>query len=50
MEIAATILGVLVFWVLFWYEAIVLVRRLGLFYRRHAKALGWFPDRLRWGA
>jgi hypothetical protein len=40
--IVGTGLGIYVFWVFFWYEAIVLMRRLGLFYRRRAKVLGWF--------
>ncbi len=48
--IPATLLGILLFWALFWYEAMVLVRRLGLFYRRHSKEFGWFADRPHWGA
>lgn len=42
--------GLWVFWVFALYEAMVVLRVLGLFYRRHAAALGWFPERPRWGA
>jgi hypothetical protein len=38
------------FWVLVLYEAMVVLRVLGLFYHRRAAALGWFRDRPRWGA
>jgi len=44
------VLGLWLFWVFLLYEAMVVLRVLGLFYRRHAAALGWFPDRPRWGA
>ncbi|MCA1684646.1 MAG: hypothetical protein LC745_01420 [Planctomycetia bacterium] len=37
------------FWVFALYEAMVVFRVLGLFYHRHARALGWFRDRTRWG-
>lgn len=40
--ILATIGGVWFYWLMFWYVALVLMRRLGLFYREHARALGWF--------
>ncbi len=36
------------FWVLVLYEAMVVLRVLGLFYHRRAAALGWFRDRPRW--
>jgi hypothetical protein len=38
------------FWVFVLYEAMVVLRGLGLFYHRHASALGWFHDRPQWGA
>jgi hypothetical protein len=38
------------FWVFLLYEAMVVLRVLGLFYFRHARTLGWFHDRPRWGA
>jgi hypothetical protein len=38
------------FWVLVLYEAMVVLRVLGLFYHRRSAALGWFRDRPRWGA
>ena len=31
------------------YEAMVVLRVLGLFYHRHARELGWFRDRTGWG-
>lgn len=31
------------------YEAMVLLRVLGLCYHRHAQRIGWFPERPRWG-
>ncbi|MEJ7638285.1 MAG: hypothetical protein WKF75_09995 [Singulisphaera sp.] len=37
------------FWVFILYEAIVVLRVLGLFYHRHARVLGWFRERPRWG-
>jgi hypothetical protein len=37
------------YWVLAVYLAMVSLRVLGLFYHRHARALGWFRDRPRWG-
>jgi hypothetical protein len=46
LPIAATWL----FWVLFVYQAMVVLRVLGLTYRRHAKVLGWFAERPQWGA
>jgi hypothetical protein len=46
----AGILGVWLYWLLACYAAMVLLRRLGLFYAPRAAALGWFPDRPRWGA
>jgi hypothetical protein len=36
-------------WVLIMYLAMVALRVLGLCYHRHARALGWFRDRPRWG-
>jgi hypothetical protein len=40
-------------WWLFWfvalYEAMVVLRVLGLFYHRRARTLGWFRDRRGWG-
>ena len=38
------------FWVFALYEAMVVLRVLGLFYRRHAKALGWFRGRTGWSS
>ena len=40
--ILATIGGVWFYWLMFWYVAMILTRRLGLFYREHARALKWF--------
>jgi hypothetical protein len=37
------------FWVLVLYEGMVVFRVLGLFYHRHARVLGWFRGRTRWG-
>jgi hypothetical protein len=37
------------FWVLTLYEAMVVFRVFGLFYHRHARVLGWFRGRTRWG-
>jgi hypothetical protein len=37
------------FWVLTLYLAMVALRVLGLCYHRHARALGWFRERPRWG-
>jgi hypothetical protein len=37
------------FWVVNLYSAMVVFRVLGLFYRTHARALGWFRDRRGWG-
>lgn len=45
----AIFVGVWAFWLAFLYQAMVLCRVLGLFYRRHAAQIGWFPDRPRWG-
>jgi hypothetical protein len=42
-------LGLWACWVLVIYLAMVSLRVLGLFYHRHARALGWFRDRPRWG-
>lgn len=36
-------------WVAALYAAMVVLRVLGLFYHRHAAALGWFRGRTRWG-
>ena len=51
-EISNPALAALAYW-LFWifilYEAIVVLRVLGLFYHRHARVLGWFRERPRWG-
>jgi hypothetical protein len=46
----APIVATWAYWVLACYAALVLMRRLGLFYLRHAERLGWFPGRPRWGA
>jgi len=32
------------------YLALFVTRVLGLYFRRNAKRIGWFPERLRWGA
>jgi hypothetical protein len=48
--VLAPIVAAWLYWVAACYAAMVLVRRLGLFYARHAESLGWFPDRPRWGA
>jgi len=37
------------FWVVLLYEAMVVLRVLGLFYHAHARDLGWFRGRSRWG-
>ena len=37
------------FWVIFLYSALVLLRCQGLFSRRHNVVLNWFPDRPMWG-
>lgn len=37
------------FWANFLYGAMVVLRRLGLFCRRHKDDLGWFPERPTWG-
>jgi hypothetical protein len=37
------------FWVVALYAAMVVLRVLGLFYFAHARELGWFRDRTRWG-
>jgi hypothetical protein len=42
-------LGLWAFWVLILYEALIVLRVLGLFYFRHARKLGWFRERPRWG-
>lgn len=36
-------------WLLALYAAMVTLRVLGLHYARHARALGWFRNRERWG-
>lgn len=38
-----------VYWISFCYGAMVVLRVLGLFYHRHARVLGWFRERPRWG-
>ncbi len=38
-----------VFWVVSLYEAMVVLRVLGLFYHKHARDLGWFRGRTGWG-
>ena len=38
------------FWVFALYEAMVVLRVLGLFYRKHARALGWFRGRTGWSS
>ena len=51
-KIGAPAVSAFLFW-LFWlmvlYESMVLFRVLGLFYHRHARVLGWFRGRTRWG-
>jgi hypothetical protein len=37
------------FWVVVLYEAMVVLRVLGLLYHKHARVLGWFRDRTGWG-
>lgn len=37
------------FWVVSLYEAMVVLRVLGLLYHKHARELGWFRDRTGWG-
>ncbi|SIO58750.1 hypothetical protein SAMN05444166_5797 [Singulisphaera sp. GP187] len=37
------------YWVFLCYGAMVVLRVLGLFYHRHARVLGWFRERPRWG-
>lgn len=37
------------YWVGLLYGLMVVLRRLGLFYHRHARALGWFGERPKWG-
>jgi hypothetical protein len=37
------------FWVLTVYLLMAVSRAIGLFYRRYAKRLGWFPERAQWG-
>jgi len=32
------------------YLAMFVARSLGLYFRRNAKRIGWFPERMRWGA
>jgi hypothetical protein len=32
------------------YLAMFIARSLGLYFRRNAKRIGWFPERMRWGA
>lgn len=53
LEIPTPALAALAYWV-FWiyllYGGMVVLRILGLFYHRHARLLGWFRDRPRWGA
>jgi len=46
---ALSALAYWLFWVFLLYEAIVVLRVLGLFYFRHARVLGWFRERPRWG-
>jgi hypothetical protein len=43
------ILGLWVFWVFLLYEAMVVLRLLGLTYYAHAHDLRWFQHRPRWG-
>jgi hypothetical protein len=38
-----------VFWLVALYATMVVFRVLGLFYGQHARALGWFRNRKRWG-
>ena len=51
-EVESAFLAAFLFWV-FWvvalYEAMVVLRVLGLFYHKHARALGWFRGRTGWG-
>jgi hypothetical protein len=41
------VLAVWLFWVAVLYVGMVVLRAVGLCYRRHASALGWFPERRR---
>lgn len=43
-------LGYWAYWVFLLYGAMVAMRVLGLYYHRHARLLGWFRERPRWGA
>lgn len=51
-EVSHPLLGAFLFWA-FWfvalYEAMVVLRVLGLFYHKHARELGWFRGRTGWG-
>src|SRR5262249_10924859 len=42
-------LGLWAFWLFVLYEAMVVLRVLGLCYHRHSARLGWFHERPRWG-
>jgi hypothetical protein len=48
-SLSMAILGLWVFWVFILYEAMVVLRLLGLTYYAHAEALNWFHQRPRWG-
>jgi small-conductance mechanosensitive channel len=37
------------FWLILLYSGMVVLRRQGLFCRRHKVVLAWFPDRPMWG-
>lgn len=43
------LLGLLGFWILVLYEAMVVLRMVGLTYHAHAEELVWFQGRPRWG-
>jgi hypothetical protein len=49
-DVVSASLAMWAFWAFTLYAAMVLLRVLGLFTRRHSAALGWFPERPRWGA
>lgn len=42
-------IGLWAYWVVFLYLSMAVMRLLGLTYYRHARALGWFRARPRWG-
>jgi hypothetical protein len=52
IQIGASLPGAIAawfFWTVFLYGSMVVLRRLGLFCRRHKVVLAWFPERPTWG-